>query len=117
MRVRLDRITTFPASALKLESRYMLYSVRVHYNEIISGWSRTSGMKRGETQRLRTCGNIPGRTPTLADMFRGNVSTSEYVPPERFRVLWIQGLMANIHTCAIMKARGYSPTKLIEQGE
>ena len=33
----------------------------------------------------RACGNIPGGTPTLADMFRGNVSASEYVPPERFR--------------------------------
>ena len=36
-------------------------------------------------EHLRVCGNIPGGTFTLADMFRGNVSASEYVPPERFR--------------------------------
>ena len=36
-------------------------------------------------EHLRTCENIPGGTFTLADMFRGNVSASEYVPPERFR--------------------------------
>ena len=31
------------------------------------------------------CGNVPGGTSTLADMFRGNKSASRYVPPEHFR--------------------------------
>ena len=35
--------------------------------------------------RLRDCGNVPGGTPMLADMFRWNVSASGFVPPEHFR--------------------------------
>ena len=35
-------------------------------------------------EQLHACGNIPGGTLTLADMFQGNVSTSEYVPQNVF---------------------------------
>ena len=34
---------------------------------------------------FRACRNVPGRTPMLAGMFRGNVSASGYVLPEHFR--------------------------------
>ena len=35
-------------------------------------------------ERIRECGNAPGGTPTLADVFRRNVSASGFVPPEHF---------------------------------
>ena len=36
-------------------------------------------------ERIRECGNVPGGTPTLADVFRRNVSARGFVPPEHFR--------------------------------
>ena len=35
-------------------------------------------------ERIRECGNVPGRTPTLANVFRRNVSASGFVPPGTF---------------------------------
>ena len=36
-------------------------------------------------ERIRECGNVPGGTPTLADVFRRNISASGFVLPEHFR--------------------------------
>ena len=68
-----------------VQASYNGIIIIVHFNIIRFSWC-TLIHRNGTLHSPEHCANIPGGTPTLADMFQGNVFTSEYVPLERFRI-------------------------------